>query len=171
MRPLELPAAGFCSAWLTSLVGYNGELPPQVTHGPILSSFFPGPKAGLLPCVGQSERHTVQCWPACLRPGPGLLQELRGALCWSGGFWAEEGNLEMKTGRWNVKEVPFQSWKEGRGSGPLARATRGCSGNTPAGSPPFSVRCQPCWGEADLSLIVSVDQLEEFSSPVDWEGR
>ena len=97
--PLELPAAGFCSAWLTSLVGYNGELLPQVTHGPILSSFFPGPKAGLLPCVGQSERRTVQCWPACLHPGPGLLREPRGALCWSGGFRAEAGNLEMKTGR------------------------------------------------------------------------
>lgn len=53
---------------------------------------------------------------------------------------------------------------------PLAELSEGAQGARSWQSS-FSVGCQPRWGEAGLSPLISVDQLEKFSSLVDWEGK
>ena len=54
--------------------------------------------------------------------------------------------------------------------GPLAEHQRVLREHCPLQSS-FSAGCQPRWGEAGLSPLISVDQLEKVSSPVDCEGR
>lgn len=55
-------------------------------------------------------------------------------------------------------------------NGTTGRASEGAQGTLPLQSS-FSAGCQPRWGEAALSPLISVDQLEKVSSPVDCEGR